>query len=212
VTSGESAANPGCGVSDSSWHGTHVSGTIGAIANNSAGVAGINQVSQIQPLRVLGKCGGYLSDIADAIRWGAGLHVNGIDDNTTPDRVLNLSLGGSGGCGTTLQCAIDAATVAGTVVVVAAGNSNANASNFQPANCNNVITVAATGPTGKKAYYSNFGSTVEIAAPGGDSTVGSTILSTLNAGATVPTTDTYEHGDSACDRHRLADALCESEA
>ena len=193
VTSGESAANPGCGVSDSSWHGTHVSGTIGAIANNSAGVAGINQVSQIQPLRVLGKCGGYLSDIADAIRWGAGLHVNGIDDNTTPDRVLNLSLGGSGACGTTLQSAIDAATAAGTVVVVAAGNSNANASNFQPANCNNVITVAATGPTGKKAYYSNFGSTVEIAAPGGDSTVGSTILSTLNAGATVPTTDTYEY-------------------
>ncbi len=68
----------GCGVRNSSWHGTHVSGTIGAATNNGVGVAGINRVSKIQPLRVLGKCGGYTSDIADAIRWGAGLSVSGV--------------------------------------------------------------------------------------------------------------------------------------
>ena len=146
---------------------------------------------QIQPLRVLGKCGGYTTDIADAIRWGAGLSVSGVPTNTTPDRVVNISLGGSGACGSTYQNAINAATAAGTLVVVAAGNSNADASGFSPANCANVITVAATGHTGKRAYYSNYGSTVEIAAPGGDAQLGKTILSTLNAGTTTPGADSY---------------------
>ena len=134
ITSAENASGyfAGCGVSNSSWHGTHVSGTIGAVANNGIGVAGINQVSKIQPLRVLGKCGGYTSDIADAIRWAAGLTVTGVPANPTPDRVVNISLGGSGACGSTFQNAINAAVAAGTVVVVAAGNSNANAANFTP--------------------------------------------------------------------------------
>ena len=99
ITSAENASGyfVGCGVSNSSWHGTHVSGTIGAVSDNGIGVAGINQVSKIQPLRVLGKCGGYTSDIADAIRWSAGLPVTGIpNNNPTPDRVVNISLGGSG--------------------------------------------------------------------------------------------------------------------
>ena len=99
ITSAENASGyfVGCGVSNSSWHGTHVSGTIGAVSDNGIGVAGINQNSKIQPLRVLGKCGGYTSDIADAIRWSAGLPVSGIpNNNPTPDRVVNISLGGSG--------------------------------------------------------------------------------------------------------------------
>ncbi len=193
ITSAEnqSGAFAGCGARSSSWHGTHVSGTIGAVAGNGVGIAGINQVSKIQPLRVLGKCGGYMSDIADAIRWGAGLPVAGVPANPTPNRVLNLSLGGSGACASTYQSAINDAVAAGTVVVVAAGNSNANAANFQPASCANVITVAATGHTGSRAYYSNYGSTVEIAAPGGDSQLGQTILSTLNDGATGPAADAY---------------------
>jgi serine protease len=193
ISSAENASGyfAGCGVSNSSWHGTHVSGTIGAVSDNGIGVAGINQGSKIQPLRVLGKCGGYTSDIADAIRWAAGLSVNGIPNNPTPDRVVNISLGGSGGCDSTTQNAINAAVAAGTVVVVAAGNSNANAANFTPANCANVITVAATGYTGQRAYYSNYGSSVEIAAPGGDAQLGKTILSTLNAGATTPGADSY---------------------
>ena len=177
---------PGCGTRNSSWHGTHVSGTIGASSNNALGVAGINWVSHVQPLRVLGKCGGYTSDIADAIRWAAGLPVAGVPANATPDDVVNLSLGGGGACGSTFQSAIDAAVAAGTVVVVAAGNSNADASGFSPANCNNVITVAATGHTGSRAYYSNYGASVEIAAPGGDALLGKTILSTLNTGTTTP--------------------------
>jgi serine protease len=197
ITGAENASGyfMGCGARNSSWHGTHVSGTIGAASNNALGVAGINWVSKIQPLRVLGKCGGYVTDIADAIRWAAGLSVSGLPANPTPDAVVNLSLGGSGSCGATYQSAIDAAVAAGTVVVVAAGNSNADASNFAPANCNNVITVAATGHTGSRAYYSNYGSTVEIAAPGGDSLLGKTILSTLNSGTTTPVAspagDTY---------------------
>ena len=197
VTSAENASGyfAGCGASNSSWHGTHVAGTIGAVANNvtglSANVVGINQVSKIQPLRVLGKCGGYTSDIADAIRWAAGLTVTGVPANPTPDRVVNISLGGSGACDSTTQSAITAAVNAGTVVVVAAGNSNADAANFTPANCNGVVTVAATGNTGKRAYYSNYGTSVEIAAPGGDAQLGKTILSTLNAGTQGPGADSY---------------------
>ena len=193
ITSAENSSGwlAGCGVSNSSWHGTHVSGTIGAASNNALGVAGINWVSKVQPLRVLGKCGGYTSDIADAIRWGAGLSVADITANATPSDVLNLSLGGSGACSSTFQSAIDAAVGAGTVVVVAAGNSNANAANFSPANCNNVITVAATGHTGSRAFYSNYCTTVELGAPGGDSKLGKTILSTLNTGTTIPAADSY---------------------
>ena len=139
----------------------------------------------------------------------------GVPANPTPDRVVNLSLGGSGACGSTTQNAINAAVAAGTVVVVAAGNSNANASNFTPANCANVITVAATGHTGKRAYYSNYGTSVEIAAPGGDAQLGKTILSTLNAGTTTPgrrlvrELPGHEHGDAARRRRRLADAVGE---
>ncbi len=84
----------GCIAEPSSWHGTHVAGTIGAIGNNGMGVAGINWVSQIVPVRVLGKCGGYVSDIADGIVWASGGTVTGLPDNANPARVLNLSLGG----------------------------------------------------------------------------------------------------------------------
>lgn len=183
-----------CPVLDSTWHGTHVAGTIGAASNNSIGVAGINWVSPILPVRVLGKCFGYSSDIADGIRWAAGLPVTGVPPNATPARVINLSLGGSGSCGTAYQSAIDAVVVAGSVVVVAAGNENQNVSGSRPANCNNVITVAATNRNGSKAVYSNFGALVEISAPGGQGGTGSlnAVLSTLNAGLTSPGTHTYE--------------------
>ncbi len=195
VSSAESASGyfRGCYPANSTWHGTHVSGTIGALADNGMGVAGINRISRIQPLRVLGKCGGYVSDIADAIRWAAGLPVTGVPPNPTPNRVVNISLGGSGACSSTYQSAIDAAVARGTVVVVAAGNSNANSANITPANCNNVITVAATGHSGKRAFYSNYGPLVEIAAPGGDSQLGKTILSTLNSGARTPAADSYSN-------------------
>ncbi len=176
---------------DSSWHGTHVAGTIGAATNNGDGVAGINWNARILPVRVLGKCGGYVSDIADGITWAAGLPVAGLPANPNPARVINMSLGGSGACGT-YQAVIDAATAAGSMIVVAAGNSNLNASGFRPANCNNVVTVAATNRFGNKASYSNFGSVVEIAAPGGEGGADG-VLSTLNAGTTSPAGHSYAY-------------------
>lgn len=190
ITSAEASTGGyfvGCSVGNSSWHGTHVAGTIGAAGNNGKGVAGINWNSLIVPVRVLGKCGGYMSDISDGMLWAAGLPVAGVPANPNPARVLNLSLGGPNSCSITLQNAINAINAAGSVVVVAAGNSNASldTNNFQPANCNGVITVAATSIGGNRASYSNYGSLVEISAPG------NSVLSTLNSGTTSPAADSY---------------------
>jgi serine protease len=173
----------------SSWHGTHVAGTIAARTNNGVGVAGVAYGAKIVPARVLGKCGGYTSDIADAMIWASGGTVTGVPVNPNKARVLNLSLGGSGTCDTTTQNAINSARSRGAVVVVAAGNSNVNASTANPANCAGVITVAAVGRTGGKASYSNYGANVDIAAPGGDGSAG--IVSTWNAGTSTPAGDNY---------------------
>ncbi|MCX7671772.1 MAG: S8 family serine peptidase, partial [Anaerolineae bacterium] len=170
-------------------------GTIGAASNNGTGVAGINWQSLILPVRVLGRCGGAISDIADGMRWAAGLPVPGAPANSHPARVINLSLGGLGTCGTTYQDAIHAIVAAGATVVVAAGNSNADAGLYRPANCDDVITVAATNRNGSRASYSNFGSVVEISAPGGEtmSTSANGVLSTLNTGTQGPVAATYAY-------------------
>jgi serine protease len=189
--------NPGeCGPGDptafeaSSWHGTHVSGTIAARTNNSLGVAGVAFNARIVPARVLGKCGGYTSDIADAIVWTSGGTVSGVPANANPAKVLSISLGGGGACDSTTQNAINSARSRGASVIVAAGNENTNAANSTPANCSGVVTVAAVGRNGGKASYSNFGATVEVAAPGGSGGANS-VLSTLNAGSTSPGADSY---------------------
>lgn len=181
--------------SDSSWHGTVVSGIIGAAGDNAAGIAGIGWNSKVLPVRVLGKCGGYLSDIVDGALWAAGFHVAGVPDNLNPANVLNLSLGAAnaGACGQTEQIAINSIVGAGKVIVVAAGNENQDASNFSPANCSGVITVAATNRSGSKSSVSNFGSVVEISAPGGDNTVANPIYSITNAGVTVPGANSYAY-------------------
>ena len=193
ITSGEASGGYfyGCAVDDSSWHGTHVAGTIGATGDNASGIAGLNWSSKIQPIRVLGKCGGYDSDIADAIRWAAGGTVSGVPANATPARVISLSLGGYGSCSSGMQSAINDARSRGALVVIAAGNENSNASSFSPGNCDGVITVAATGRNGKRAWYSNYGSTIEIAAPGGSMGSDSGIYSTLNSGLQGPSTESY---------------------
>jgi serine protease len=193
ITPAENASGyfAGCGVSNSSWHGTHVAGTIGAIGNNGIGVTGINWNSKILPVRVLGKCGGYESDILDGIKWAAGLSVPGVPANPNPAKVINLSLVGQGPCEATWQTTINNITAAGTVIVVAAGNGNDNANFYTPGNCNGVITVAATGNTGSRASYSNYGAAVDISAPGGDGSA--SVLSTLNTGTTVPISDTYDY-------------------
>jgi len=193
-------SDPGdpCDGDSSSWHGTHVAGTIGAKANNGVGITGLNWVSKIQPVRVLGVCGGYTSDVADGIKWAAGGTVSGVPANATPSRVINLSLGGWGSCTTVEQAAIDYAVGQGALVVVAAGNDEDDAANYSPANCDDVIVVAATSREGKKAYYSNYGEIVTVAAPGGDYYASGSfnsddgILSTLNTGTSSPGSPTYD--------------------
>ncbi|MEU1255037.1 S8 family peptidase [Streptomyces chartreusis] len=179
----------------SSWHGTHVAGTIAAVTNNGKGVAGIAYGAKVSPLRVLGKCGGYDSDIIDAITWASGGTVSGVPANANVAKVINMSLGGGGACSTATQSAINAAVNRGTTVVVAAGNSNANASGYSPASCANVISVAAADRQGNRSYYSNYGSVVDIAAPGGEtnSVAANGILSTLNSGAQGPSAENYDY-------------------
>ena len=182
----------GSPAQNSSWHGTHVAGTVAAVTNNDIGLAGVAYEAKVQHVRVLGRCGGYLSDIADGVVWASGGPVSGAPVNATPASVINMSLGGSGSCGTTYQAAIDEAVANGSTVVVSAGNSNADAANFRPASCDNVITVAATDRFGDRASYSNYGTTVEISAPGGDSDgSGNGVASTLNDGLTVQGNDVY---------------------
>lgn len=176
---------------NSSWHGTHVAGTIAAVTNNGIGVAGIAYNAQIVPVRVLGRCGGFTSDIADGIIWAAGGNVAGVPTNPNPAQVLNISLGGESACNTTTQNAINTARSLGATVIVAAGNSNQNAGNFNPASCDGVIAVAATNRAGSKASYSNFGNVVDVAAPGGEGSSSNAVLSTLNTGTQAPGNDSY---------------------
>lgn len=185
----------GSGASNSSWHGTHVAGTVAAVSHNGVGVAGVAYGAKVMPVRVLGKCGGYDSDIADAIIWASGGSVAGVSNTTTPARVLNLSLGGSGPCGATTQAAVNSARSRKSVVVVAAGNSGDDASGYSPANCTGVVTVASVGRTGGRAYYSNYGSAVEVAGPGGDQSWSDSdgVLSTSNAGLKAPQGDSYAY-------------------
>ncbi|BDU19667.1 S8 family serine peptidase [Dyella sp. GSA-30] len=202
TTAGQCGA--GQAAEASSWHGTHVFGTAGGeLTNNSTGMVGTAFGAKVLPVRVLGHCGGSDSDIADAITWASGGHVTGVPDNANPAKVISLSLGGSGTCSSSsvLGRAITGATGRGTAVVVAAGNSNANVSGFSPANCAGVVAVAATGITSKRAFYSNYGNGITLAAPGGgvyqnDGSSGTQattgfIWSTINAGSTTPTTSTY---------------------
>lgn len=192
VTANEcGGSNPAQG---SSWHGTHVAGTIAAVTNNGTGVAGVAYGAKVMPVRVLGKCGGYTSDIADGIIWASGGTVAGVPNATTRAKVINMSLGGAGACDATTQAAINSARSRGTVVVVAAGNDNDNASNYNPGNCAGVVNVAATNRSGGRAYYSNYGTAIDVAAPGGAQNSANDpngVLSTYNTGTTTPGVDSY---------------------
>ena len=189
-----SIGSPG---STSSWHGTHVAGTIGASTNNGLGVSGVNWAARILPLRVLGRCGGSFSDITDGMRWAAGLAVPGVPANPYPADVVNVSITGYGACGPTEQSAINDMLAAGTTVVIAAGNNADNAFYYTPASCDGAITVAATDRIGDLAEYSNYSTTlIELSAPGGETDTGSVtngVLSTLNTGLQGPVSDTYDY-------------------
>ncbi len=172
ITTGECGGGWPPSPQPNSWHGTHVAGTIGVgNTNNGIGVAGVNWNVKVEPIRVLGKCGGTTADIADAIRWAAGMPVPGVPNNPNKALVINMSLGGEGACSNdpVEQSAINDAVAHGVTVVVAAGNSAEDASLSTPAGCNGVITVAASDFRGNLVTrYSNFGPAVEIMAPGGD--------------------------------------------
>ncbi|MDP3910522.1 MAG: S8 family serine peptidase [Gemmatimonadales bacterium] len=152
-------------------HGLHVAGTIGAVGNNGVGVTGVNWTVRIRPVRALSSLGsGSNYDIAQAVLYAAGLPAdNGAGGTVAPAsaaRVINMSLGGPG-VSTVMHDAIIQATTAGALVVAAAGNDGTSTPNY-PAAFDEVLSVSAVGPDAVLASYSTFGSTVDIAAPGGD--------------------------------------------
>ncbi len=163
---------PGEPGEHSSWHGTQVAGLIGAATNNALGIAGVGYNVRVQPIRVLGRCGGLTSDIIAGMLWAAGLSDDVgttssiIRPNHHPSRILNLSLGGSGSCSNAYRAAIQRLTDAQVAVVVAAGNASTSVS--KPGNCPGVITVAGLRHSGTKAGFSSLGSQVSISAPGGN--------------------------------------------
>jgi serine protease len=189
-----SEATADCGVRDSSWHGTSVAGIIGANTNDGAWTAGIDWAARVLPVRVLGKCGGYDSDIADGIAWAAGLAVPGAPANPTPAQVINLSLGGSGSCNPIYASAAAAAYAHGTTraIVAAAGNSAADVADDTPANCPGFYAIASTTSSGGLASYSNFGTGIDLSAPGGTLNprlAGSNVTVLTNSGPMTPVAD-----------------------
>ena len=200
----------------SSWHGTHVSGIIAA-ESNEIGITGVAPNVKISPVRVLGVNGGSESDIAAGINWAIGVKISGIATNPNPAKVVNLSIGSTyfSTCysNSATQLAIDESKKRNVTLVTAAGNDNQFATNSYPGNCFGNITIGATGITGDRSYYSNYGGYsraqaiyigVDIAAPGGDDRVGAgkpaggLIWSTLNDGKTKVGRATYggEEGTS----------------
>lgn len=161
--------------SNSSWHGTLVSGVISSKYNSASTFGGVANVNLIHA-RALGRCGGSMSDIITAIYWAAGQSLtspSGATVKLAVNRadVINMSLGADLSsqtpCPAVLQSAVDYAVSAGSVLVAATGNSSKNYISF-PANCTGVIAVGATGKYGDKSIYSNYGAGTAVLAPGGD--------------------------------------------
>lgn len=190
----------GCTVVNSSWHGTRTASLIGAATNNGVGMAGVAPNVKIMPVRVLGKCGGYDSDIQAGMRWAAGLSGTGVAAPATPARVLNMSLGGEGSCTAAYQSVINELTAANVTVVVAAGNDGLAVAS--PGNCAGVIAVAGVRHAGTKVGYSDLGPEVSLAAPAGNcvNTTGSCLYPIITAGdtgTTSPVSSNYSDGNNA---------------
>jgi len=193
-------------IGNSSWHGTRVSGLVGASSNNGLGMAGVGWGIKILPIRVLGKCGGYDSDIIAGMKWAAGIAVPGLPSNPNVAKVLNMSLGGSGACGTSgtgalYRDAITQVNATGASIVVAAGNSEGLAVGL-PGNCPGVITVTGLRHAGSKVGFSSIGPEVSIAAPGGNcvNLTGACLypmFSTTNRGTTSPVANDDAYTNSA---------------
>jgi serine protease len=186
----------GCTVANSSWHGTRVAGILGAITPYQSGIAGMTWQGWIEPVRVLGKCGGYDSDIIAALGWVAGFPVQGVPANPYPARIINMSLGSVGSCPQSYQQMVDQLGGAGVLVVVAAGNEGGPVDS--PANCIGVAGIAGLRQVGTKVGYSSLGPEIALSAPAGNCVnTGSgqpclfSIVTTTNSGTTVPATNTY---------------------
>jgi len=191
----------GCTISNSSWHGTRTAGILGAISNNAQGVAGMTWQGWIEPVRVLGKCGGYDSDILAAMAWAAGMSVAGVPANPYPARIINMSLGSA--CTATAPCCpasyqqmVDELVSMGVLVVAAAGNEGGPVD--APANCIGVAGIAGLRQVGTKVGYSSLGPEVALSAPAGNcvnTAAGKpclfSIVTTTNTGTTVPANNTY---------------------
>jgi serine protease len=163
-------------ISDSTWHGTHMAGVAAATANNAVGIAGVAWNVKILPVRALGKCGGSLSDIADAIRWAAGAEPesgtwaeNGVTvgaNTTNKAQIISLSLGGDTLCSEEMRLAVDAAIAKGAVIIAATGNDGVEGL-ISPAICPGVVAVTAHAINGENADYANIGAGTTLSAPGG---------------------------------------------
>lgn len=151
---------------NSSWHGTRVSSLIAALTDNAVGMAGSGWNTQILPVRVLGKCGGYDDDIIAAMRWAAGLTVAGVPNNPRPANIINLSLGSAGACSAAYRAAINEITSLGVLVVVSVGNEGGMVGS--PANCPGALGVSGLRHAGTKVGFSNLGANTDIGAPGGN--------------------------------------------
>ena len=170
-------AGPACPVP--TWHGTRVASILAA--DHSTGMLGVAANCTLLPVRVLGMCGmGYASDVADAIVWASGGNVDGVPANPTPAKVVSMSFTGQGKCPSYLQSAIADAVYLGALPMAASGNDGLNTANYFPANCQGVLAVAASSRQGSLEKYSNFGTDIALAAPGGDNQNPITTLAVLD--------------------------------
>ncbi|MFZ9885903.1 MAG: S8 family serine peptidase [Myxococcota bacterium] len=173
----EDPGDQALGQGQSSWHGTHVAGTVAANTNNSLGVAGVLWKGRVQPVRVLGLgAQGTDFDILSGVYWAVGdTAVEDVPRNETPAKVINLSLGGPADAqGNQVWTEVltkitdtEKDSYGRPIFITAAGNSNETVANIVPANIPGVITVGATRYDGRRAAYSNWGAAVDVMAPGG---------------------------------------------
>jgi serine protease len=178
-----------CKVLSSSWHGTRTAGILGALTNNLQGVAGMTWKGKILPVRVLGKCGGYDSDIIAGMMWAAGMAVVGVPANANPAKIINMSLGSTEACPQSYGDIITQLTAMGVLVVVSAGNEGGPVD--APGNCPGAAAIAGIRHAGTKVGFSSLGPEVAVSAPAGNcvNTTGTCVYSiqtTTNSGTAAP--------------------------